>query len=38
MYFTGEMVEKIKQSMQEIGNGESLTISTAQEVNELLGL
>ncbi|MEM7514338.1 MAG: type II toxin-antitoxin system prevent-host-death family antitoxin [Bacteroidota bacterium] len=38
MYFTGEMVEKIKQSIQEIENGESLTISTVQEVNELLGL
>ncbi|MEM6766601.1 MAG: type II toxin-antitoxin system prevent-host-death family antitoxin [Bacteroidota bacterium] len=38
MIFNAEMIEKIKQSMLEIQNGESISISTPEEINELLGL
>lgn len=38
MYFTAEMVEKIKQSILEVQKGETGKISTPDEINELLGL
>ena len=38
MYFTAEMVEKIKQSILEVQKGETRKISTPDEINELLGL
>lgn len=38
MYFTAEMVEKLRQSITEVQEGETQKISTPNEINELLGL
>jgi prevent-host-death family protein len=38
MYFNAEMINRIKQSIEEIKNGDSQSISTAQEIDDLLGL
>lgn len=38
MYFNAEMVEKIKLSISEIKNGDSSRITSAKEINDLLGL
>ncbi|MCP4456495.1 MAG: type II toxin-antitoxin system Phd/YefM family antitoxin [Cytophagales bacterium] len=38
MYFNGEMVNKIKQSILEVQQGEVQRISTSKEISDLLGL
>ncbi len=38
MYFNAEMLKRIKQSILEAKNGETKTISTSEEIKELLGL
>lgn len=38
MYFNSEMLKRIKQSILEVKNGETKTISTSEEISELLGL
>ena len=38
MYFNSEMIKRIKQSILEVENGETKTISTSEEIKELLGL
>ncbi len=38
MYFNSEMVKKIKQSILEVQQGEVQTISTPDEISDLLGL
>ena len=38
MYFNTEMIKRIKQSVLEVQNGETKTISTSEEIKELLGL
>jgi len=38
MYFNAEMIKRIKQSVLEVQNGETKTISTSEEIKELLGL
>ena len=38
MYFNTEMIKRIKQSVLEVKNGETKTISTSEEIKELLGL
>ena len=38
MYFNTEMLKRIKQSVLEVKNGETKTISTSKEIKELLGL
>jgi len=38
MYFNTEMIERIKQSILEVQQGETKTISTSEEIKELLGL
>ena len=38
MYFNTEMIERIKQSILEVQKGETKTISTPEEIKELLGL
>ena len=38
MYFNAEMVDKIKQSIFEIQKGDSKTISSAKEIDDMLGL
>jgi len=38
MYFNSEMIKRIKQSVLEVENGETKTISTSEEIKELLGL
>ena len=38
MYFNSEMIKRIKQSVLEVQNGETKTISTSEEIKELLGL
>ncbi len=38
LYFNAEMVKKIKQSLAEIENGDSVTISSSEEIKDLLGL
>jgi len=38
MYFNAEMINRIKQSIEEIKNGDSQSINTAQEIDDLLGL
>jgi prevent-host-death family protein len=38
MYFNAKMVEKIKRSISEIKLGNASSISTSQEINDLLGL
>ena len=38
MYFSAEMVDKIKQSILEVQQGEVKRVSTSKEVSDLLGL
>jgi len=38
LYFNEEMVEKIKQSIQEVQNGEVKKVSSPKEISDLLGL
>jgi len=38
MYFSAEMISKIKQSLLEVKKGEVRKVSTSKEVSELLGL
>jgi antitoxin (DNA-binding transcriptional repressor) of toxin-antitoxin stability system len=38
MYFNAEMIKRIKQSVLEVENGETKTISSSEEIKELLGL
>lgn len=38
LYFTAEMVEKLKQSILEVKNGDTKKISTSKEISDLLGL
>jgi len=38
MYFNAEMIDKIKQSILEIQQGEVKHVSTSKEVSDLLGL
>lgn len=38
MYFNAEMLKRIKESVLEVQNGETKTISTSEEIKELLGL
>jgi antitoxin YefM len=38
LYFNAEMVDKIKQSMQEAQNGEVKKVSSPKEISDLLGL
>ena len=38
MYFNAKMIERIGQSVLEVKNGETKTISTPKEISELLGL
>ncbi len=38
MYFNAKMIERIQQSVLEVQNGETKTISTPKEISELLGL
>ena len=38
MYFNSEMLKQIKQSVLEAQNGETISISTSEEIKELLGL
>jgi len=38
MYFNAEMVEKIKQSLKEVEQGDVQEINTAEEIRDLLGL
>jgi prevent-host-death family protein len=38
MYFNAEMVKRIKQSLQEIEQGDYQEISNSKEISDLLGL
>ncbi len=38
MYFNAEMVKRIKQSLQEIEQGDYKEISSSKEISDLLGL
>jgi antitoxin YefM len=38
MYFNAEMVDKIKQSILEVKQGEVRKVSTSKEIGDLLGL
>jgi antitoxin YefM len=38
MYFNAEMVDKIKQSILEVKQGEVQKVSTSKEISDLLGL
>lgn len=38
LYFNADMIEKIKQSIQEVQNGEVKKISSSKEISDLLGL
>jgi antitoxin YefM len=38
MYFNAEMVDKIKQSILEVQQGEVKKVSTSKEISDLLGL
>ena len=38
IYFNIEMIKKLKTSILEINNGESKTITTPQQISDLLGL
>ena len=38
MYFNGEMIEKLKQSIKEVEQGEVKRVSTPKEISDLLGL
>lgn len=38
LYFNAEMVERIKQSMDQVRSGKTRKITTAEQINDLLGL
>ncbi len=38
LYFTAEMVERIKESIKQVEEGKTKKVSTSQEINDLLGL
>jgi len=38
LYFNAEMVKRIKDSLKQAENGEVKTISTSEEISQLLGL
>jgi antitoxin YefM len=38
LYFNAEMVERIKQSMEQVKSGKTKSITTAEQINDLLGL
>jgi DNA-binding PadR family transcriptional regulator len=38
LYFNAEMIEKIKQSITQAKNGQVTTITSSEEIKELLGL
>lgn len=38
LYFNSEMIKRIKESVLEVQNGDTKTISTSEEIKELLGL
>jgi len=38
IYFNAKMVERLKESIQQIEKGESVKVSTAEEIDDLLGL
>jgi len=38
LYFNAEMIKKIKKSMKQAENGQVTTISSSEEIKELLGL
>ena len=38
LYFNEEMVAKLKLSMQQANNGETKTVSSSEEIRDLLGL
>ena len=38
IYFDAKMIERIKNSMQQVGNGEYIEISSSEEIKHLLGL
>lgn len=38
VYFNAEMIKKIKKSIQQARDGKYITISSSEDINELLGL
>ena len=38
LYFSAEMIERIKQSMNQVEEGKTKKITTSKEINDLLGL
>jgi antitoxin YefM len=38
LYFNAEMVERIKQSMEQVKSGKTKSITTAEQIDDLLGL
>jgi len=38
VYFNAEMLEKLKQSIEQVRQGETRKVSTSDEIRELLGL
>ncbi len=38
MYFNNKMLERLKESIMQVKNGETKTISTPEEIKDLLGL
>ncbi|MCC5927954.1 MAG: type II toxin-antitoxin system Phd/YefM family antitoxin [Cyclobacteriaceae bacterium] len=38
LYFNAEMVERIKQSIDQVKSGKTKRISTPEQINDLLGL
>jgi antitoxin YefM len=38
LYFNAEMIERIKQSMDQVKSGKTKKITTPEQINDLLGL
>ena len=38
LYFNADMIEKLKQSIQEVQNGEVKKVTSSKEISDLLGL
>ncbi len=38
LYFNAEMVERIKQSIEQVKSGKTRSITTPEQINDLLGL
>ena len=38
LYFNASMIERLKESILEVKNGETQTVSTSKEISDLLGL